>query len=65
MKYKVKYIYFVGVGGFGMSGIVEVLVYFGYMVSGFDLVVSVIICCFEGEGVRVMIGYVVENIKGV
>ena len=37
MKHKVKHIHFVGIGGSGMSGIAEVLVNQGYVVSGSDL----------------------------
>lgn len=42
MKYIVKNIYFVGIGGVGMSGIVEVLLNLGYCVIGLDLGSSVI-----------------------
>ncbi len=37
MKHKVRNIHFVGIGGSGMSGIAEVLVNQGYVVSGSDL----------------------------
>ncbi|MGN6389382.1 MAG: UDP-N-acetylmuramate--L-alanine ligase [Burkholderiaceae bacterium] len=37
MKHKVKHIHFVGIGGSGMSGIAEVLLNLGYVVSGSDL----------------------------
>lgn len=65
MKYIVKYIYFVGIGGVGMSGIVEVLVNFGYVVSGLDLLCNVVIDWFEVLGVWIVIGYDVVNIEGV
>lgn len=37
MRRKVKRIYFVGIGGIGMSGIAEVLLNLGYTISGSDL----------------------------
>jgi len=37
MKYKVKRVHFVGIGGSGMSGIAEVLFNLGFEVSGSDL----------------------------
>jgi UDP-N-acetylmuramate--alanine ligase len=37
MKHKVKHIHFVGIGGSGMSGIAEVLLNLGYIISGSDL----------------------------
>ena len=37
MKYKVKRVHFVGIGGSGMSGIAEVLLTLGFEVSGSDL----------------------------
>lgn len=36
MKRKVKHIYFIGIGGIGMSGIAEVLLNLGYAISGSD-----------------------------
>lgn len=38
-------IYFVGIGGVGMGGIVEVFVFEGYCIIGFDIVYSVMIEC--------------------
>ena len=37
MYQHIKHIYFVGIGGAGMSGIAEVLLNLGYKVSGSDL----------------------------
>jgi UDP-N-acetylmuramate--alanine ligase len=37
MRRKVRYIHFVGIGGIGMSGIAEVLLNLGYIISGSDL----------------------------
>jgi len=64
MKHKVKHIHFVGVGGSGMSGIAEVLVNLGYIVSGSDIAASATTRRLEGEGIRVTIGHAAENIQG-
>ena len=37
MKFVVKHLHFVGIGGTGMCGIAEVMVNLGYTVSGSDL----------------------------
>ena len=37
MKHAVRQIHFIGIGGVGMSGIAEVLLNLGYVVSGSDL----------------------------
>ena len=37
MKFAIKKIHFVGIGGTGMNGIAEVLINLGYHVSGSDL----------------------------
>ena len=37
MKFVVKHLHFVGIGGTGMCGIAEVLLNLGYTVSGSDL----------------------------
>ena len=34
---RIKHVHFVGIGGAGMCGIAEVLLYQGYVVSGSDL----------------------------
>ena len=37
MKFLVNHLHFVGIGGAGMSGIAEVLLNLGYVVSGSDM----------------------------
>ncbi|MBS1158263.1 MAG: UDP-N-acetylmuramate--L-alanine ligase [Proteobacteria bacterium] len=64
MKHKVKHIHFVGVGGSGMSGIAEVLVNLGYVVSGSDIAASATTRRLEGEGIQLTIGHAAENIEG-
>ena len=50
---RVKRIHFVGVGGAGMSGIAEVLLEQGYVISGSDLVESNTTRRLEKIGIRI------------
>ena len=54
-------IHFIGIGGIGMSGIAEVLLTMGYMVSGSDLRRSPITDRLVGLGARVFEGHVASN----
>ena len=65
MKYKVKSIHFVGIGGVGMSGIAEVLSNLGYEVSGSDLRESPAVIRLRGLGIDIVIGHNVENVANV
>ena len=65
MKYKVKSIHFVGIGGVGMSGIAEVLSNLGYEVSGSDLRESAAVIRLRGLGIEIVIGHNVENVANV
>ena len=62
MRYKVKAIHFVGIGGVGMSGIAEVLSNLGYSVTGSDLKSSSAVARLESLGIKVLIGHSVKNI---
>ncbi|NTV11868.1 MAG: UDP-N-acetylmuramate--L-alanine ligase, partial [Zoogloea sp.] len=62
MKYKVKRIHFVGIGGAGMSGIAEVLVNLGYSVSGSDLGDNAATRRLRELGARVVQGHAAENV---
>ena len=62
MKHKVKRIHFVGIGGAGMSGIAEVLVNLGYVVSGSDLGENAATRRLRALGVRVVSGHAAENV---
>jgi UDP-N-acetylmuramate--alanine ligase len=62
MRYKVKSIHFVGIGGVGMSGIAEILSNLGYAVSGSDLSESSAVLRLRRMGIDVVIGHSVENI---
>ncbi|MFN6964128.1 MAG: UDP-N-acetylmuramate--L-alanine ligase [Pyrinomonadaceae bacterium] len=58
----VKKIHFIGIGGIGMSGIAEVLVNLGFMVSGSDLKRSKVTDRLESAGVRICEGHAAENV---
>ncbi len=64
MKHKVKHIHFVGIGGAGMSGIAEVLVNLGFIVSGSDLGENAATRRLAARGARVMRGHEAGNIEG-
>jgi len=64
MKHKVRQVHFVGIGGAGMSGIAEVLLTQGYMVSGSDLAAGAATQRLKGLGARVSLGHAAENIAG-
>ncbi len=61
-KSKVK-VHFIGIGGIGMSGIAEVLVSFGFSVSGSDLNESQNVVHLRELGVDVYLGHDAKNIK--
>ena len=54
---RTRHIHFVGIGGSGMCGIAELLVNLGYVVSGSDLVRSIVIDRLDTIGVAVHIGH--------
>ncbi|MBT3311394.1 MAG: UDP-N-acetylmuramate--L-alanine ligase [Desulfobacterales bacterium] len=59
------HIFFVGIGGIGMSGIAELLLTLGYRVSGSDIKASPTTRRLESLGGRIFIGHSEDNIKGV
>jgi UDP-N-acetylmuramate--alanine ligase len=61
---KIQQIYFVGIGGIGMSGIAEVLLNLGYKVSGSDLKHSSVTERLVALGATVFEGHRAENISG-
>ena len=65
MKYKVKRVHFVGIGGAGMSGIAEVLLNLGFDVSGSDLNDSAVTQRLQRLGAKVLQGHAAENIAAV
>jgi UDP-N-acetylmuramate--alanine ligase len=60
----VKHIHFVGIGGSGMSGIAEILLSQGFVVSGSDLAQSATTDYLGSKGARIKIGHQAENIEG-
>jgi UDP-N-acetylmuramate--alanine ligase len=64
MKHKVKHLHFVGIGGSGMSGIAEVLLNLGYVISGSDLSSNAASQRLASLGANVMLGHAAENITG-
>ncbi|MCF8054249.1 MAG: UDP-N-acetylmuramate--L-alanine ligase [Deltaproteobacteria bacterium] len=62
MRQKVKHIHFVGVGGIGMSGIAEVLLNLGYIISGSDLAQSEATRRLEKLGARIHVPHRAENV---
>ncbi len=65
MKYKIKRIHMIGIGGSGMSGIAEVLLNTGYDVSGSDIADSQTIERLRQLGATVYIGHNASHIKDV
>jgi UDP-N-acetylmuramate--alanine ligase len=59
---KQKHIYFMGIGGIGMSGIAEILLDFGYQISGSDIRVSNVTERLQKKGAVIYIGQRAENI---
>jgi len=64
MKHKVKHIHFVGIGGSGMSGIAEVLLNLGYVISGSDMADNAATRRLAGLGARVQIGHAADHVSG-
>jgi UDP-N-acetylmuramate--alanine ligase len=64
MRHKIKNVHFVGVGGSGMSGIAEVLVNQGFLVSGSDLADNATTRRLADLGIRVVTGHAAENVDG-
>ncbi|MEO6351541.1 MAG: UDP-N-acetylmuramate--L-alanine ligase [Oxalobacteraceae bacterium] len=61
MKHKVKHIHFVGIGGSGMSGIAEVLLNLGYVISGSDLSTNAATQRLADLGAHVTLGHAAGN----
>ena len=57
-----EHIYFMGIGGIGMSGIAEILLDWGYRISGSDIRVSDTVKRLQQKGATVYIGQQAENI---
>ena len=64
MKFLVNHLHFVGIGGAGMSGIAEVMLNLGYVVSGSDLSKSAVTDRLQSLGARVFCGHDKKHIRG-
>ena len=62
MKHAIKHIHFVGIGGVGMSGIAEVLLNLGYVISGSDLADSVTLRRLGALGIKTYVGHQTSNL---
>jgi UDP-N-acetylmuramate--alanine ligase len=60
----IRKIYFIGIGGTGLSAIARVLHESGYQVSGSDRVLTPLAEALRAEGVKVNIGHKAENVIG-
>ncbi len=60
----IRHIHFVGIGGSGMSGIAEVLLNLGYVVSGSDQKRSPVTERLVAQGARVSEGHAAANVEG-
>ncbi len=64
MKFLVNHLHFVGIGGAGMSGIAEVLLNLGYVVSGSDLAASPTTERLQALGARIWRCHDKRHIRG-
>ena len=62
---RIRNIFFVGIGGAGMSGIAEVLLNQGYKVSGSDIAESKTIKRLQKLGMNIFIGHKAKQIVGM
>lgn len=63
MMKTIKNIHFVGIGGIGMSGIAEILLSQGFIISGSDLTKTEVTDRLERLGIKISEGHSKENIK--
>ncbi|VFP82043.1 UDP-N-acetylmuramate--L-alanine ligase [Candidatus Erwinia haradaeae] len=61
---KVRHIHFIGIGGSGMGGIAEVLIYQGYKISGSDLLQNIITKRLSSLGATIYFNHCQNNITG-
>lgn len=62
---RIRNIHFVGIGGAGMSGIAEVLINQGYVVSGSDMKESATTARLEKMGAKIHIGHASSHVDGI
>ena len=61
---KIKHIHFVGIGGSGMSGIAEVLLNQGFIITGSDMKTSSVVNRLRELGAQIALGHTPSNIDG-
>ncbi len=64
MPEKAKHVHFIGIGGIGMSGIAEVLLTLGFVVSGSDIEMSAITDRLKSLGATVWEGHEAGHVAG-
>ena len=64
MKYAIRHIHFIGIGGSGMSAIAEVLQGLGYTISGSDIAASATLYRLGSLGIKVFVGHDASHIEG-
>jgi UDP-N-acetylmuramate--alanine ligase len=64
MKYAIKHIHFIGIGGSGMSAIAEVLLGLGYTISGSDISASATLQRLGSLGIQVFVGHDAAHVEG-
>jgi UDP-N-acetylmuramate--alanine ligase len=64
MRHAIRQIHFVGIGGSGMSGIAEVLLNLGYVVSGSDLADTPVTQRLARLGMRICQGHEAGHVQG-
>jgi UDP-N-acetylmuramate--alanine ligase len=64
MRHAIRQIHFVGIGGSGMSGIAEVLLNLGYVVSGSDVAETAVTQRLARLGVRLAVGHDAGHMEG-
>lgn len=64
IKDKDKIVHFIGIGGISMSGLAEILLDYGYRVSGSDRAESNITHKLEKHGAKIFVGHNAKNVQG-
>lgn len=60
----IKHIHFIGIGGISMSGLAEILLNYGYCVSGSDIMNSDITQKLEEKDIKIYYGHSADNLNG-
>ena len=60
---KIKNIFFVGIGGIGMSGIAELLHNLSFNISGSDIIENENIKRLKSKGIKIYLGHNPKNLK--